>query len=194
MTKLAETEKSILFMNNMAGDDLWEGGHLLMGDCPKFSPPHKLFKYKRASRAAYNSDGIYLTCIPYSAGKSEKIDLYGFPFLSIDVNPSDIEYPTSLQGLVITQDMRMLDYLLEQDPSFRFIANRHTSRLAWAKTQNLPTVLAVHHADDYIGDLEKLSAIVGMEIFCPVVWQAGEPNSSFLQKAVETVFSEIKQF
>jgi hypothetical protein len=189
MTKLAETEKSILFMNNMAGDDLWEGGHLLMGDCPKFSPPHKLFKYKRASRAAYNSDGIYFTCIPYSAGKSEKIDLYGFPFLSIDVNPSDIEYPTSLQGLVITQDMRMLDYLLEQDPSFRFIANRHTSRLAWAKSQNLPTVLAVHHAERYRGNIKELNRLTGMDIFCPVLWHTGEPNAGFFSKAVKAVLA-----
>ncbi|MBK9927124.1 MAG: hypothetical protein IPP66_17795 [Anaerolineales bacterium] len=189
MTKLAETEKSILFMNNMAGDDLWEGGHLLLDDCPKFSPPHKLFKYKKVSRTAYNSDGIYLTYIPYRVGRNEKIDLYGFPFLPIQVDPSDIEYPTSLQGLVITQDMRMLDYLLEQDPSFHFIANRYTSRLAWAKSQNLPTVLAVHHAERYRGNIKELSRLTGMDIFCPVHWHTGEPTAGFFNKAVKAVLA-----
>jgi hypothetical protein len=35
--------------------------------------------------------------------------------------------------------------------------------------------------------------MMGMEIFCPVVWHEGELDASFLQKAVEAVFSEIKQ-
>ena len=72
--------------------------------------------------------------------------------------------------------------------------SRQYSRLAWAKNQNVPTVLAVHHADGHTGDFDKLTTLVGMEILCPVVWHKGELDTKFLNKAVETVFSEIKQF
>ncbi|MEP6894550.1 MAG: hypothetical protein ABI986_02975, partial [Chloroflexota bacterium] len=101
---------------------------------------------------------------------------------------------TPIYGLVVTEDMRMVDYLMEQKPGFNNTANSQYSRLAWAKNQNIPTVLAVHHADGHTGDFDKLTTLVGMEIFCPVVWHKGELDAEFLNKAVETVFSEIKQF
>jgi hypothetical protein len=189
MTKLAQAEKSILFMNNMAGDDLWEGAHLLVKDSPKFEPPHELFKFKSSSRASYNSEGIYLTSIQYSNGISKKLNLYGFPFLPIDVNPSDIEYPTPFDGVIVTQDMRILDYLIEQDQNFRHIPTSHTSRLAWAKGQNLPTVLAVHHAEKHRGSIKDLSRLTGMDIFCPVVWQTGEPTAEFFRKAIKELLA-----
>jgi len=189
MTKLAATERSILFMNNMAGDDLWEQGHLLMGDCSESNPPHKLFKYKSTPKTAHNSKGIYLTHIPYIAENNTKINLYGFPFLSIDVDPFDIEYPTSPEGLIITQDMRMLDFLIEQDSSFRFSANPYSSKLAWAKNQNLPTVLAVHHAKKYRGNIKELNRLIGMETFCPVLWHTGGPNAEFFRNAIKLLLS-----
>lgn len=191
MTKLAQTEKSILFMNNMVGDDLWEGGHLLIKNCPKFSPPHELFKYKSTARVAYNSEGVYLTSIPYAMNRNEKIHLYGFPFLSIDVNPLDIEYPIPVNGVIITQDMQLLDYLVEQDTNFHHIANPHTSRLAWAKDQGLPTLLAVHHADKHRGNIKDLGRLVGMDIFCPVLWHLGEPNADFFHKAIKLLISKV---
>jgi hypothetical protein len=187
MTKLATREKSILFMNNLAGDDLWEHGHVIVGDCPEFSVPHELFKYKRSSRAAYNSEGIYFTSIPYMAGKNEKVRIYGFPFLPIKVDPSDIEYPNSLYGLVVTQDMRMLDYLTEQGPNFHPVANSHAGRLTWAKNQNIPTILAVHHAEKHKGNTKGLSQLVGMDIFCPVFWHTDEPNADFFRKSIKAL-------
>jgi hypothetical protein len=189
MTKLARAEKSILCMNNMAGDDLWENGHRILKDCPKSSPPHELFKYKNPSSATYNSKGIYLTSIPYTVGKNEKVHLYGFPFLSIDVDPSDIEYPSPISGIIVTQDMRMFDYLIEQDPNFHLIANSYTNRLAWAKAQSLPTILAVHHTEKHRGNIINLSRLAGMDIFCPVLWHAGEPDSGFFSKAIKAVLA-----
>lgn len=174
-------------MNNMAGDDLWEYGHLIAPGHSEFSIEHELFKFKSTSRAAYNSAGIYLTSFPYIEGKDEQVQLYGFPFLAIDVNPSDIEYPAPLSGLIITQDMRMLDYFVEQDPDFHHEANPETSRLAWAKGQNLPTILAVHHANGHTGNMEGLSKLAGMDIFCPVVWHNGEPGASFFRKAIKAL-------
>ena len=76
MTKLAIAEKSILFMNNLAGDDLWEYGHLLASDWADNEPPHELFRFKNGRKANYNSDGIYLTSVSLAGAH-----LYGFPFL-----------------------------------------------------------------------------------------------------------------
>ena len=182
MTKLAIAEKSILFMNNLAGDDLWEYGHLLVSGWDEDTAPHELFRYKSARRANYNSDGIYLTSI--SMGGSQ---LYGLPFLPVDVDPSDIEFPSPIKSIVVTQDMRMLDYFMEQDPNFHHTAKRQTSRLAWAKHQNLPTVLAVHHANGHKGNMMSLNRLIGMESFCPVVWHNGEPNARFFTKAISAL-------
>jgi hypothetical protein len=193
MPKSSTSEKAVLFLNNLAGDDLWEYGHEMLPEYQKTHIPDELFKYKLGSMNAYKANGVHITSAPYNLTGYGCVQLYGFPFLSLSIDPFDIEYPIPIHGLVITEDMRMFDYFMEQEPGLLNVASPQYSRLAWAKTQNLPTVLAVHHADDYAGDLQKLSTMVGMEIFCPVVWQAGEPNSSFLQKAVETVFSEIKQ-
>lgn len=192
MSKSSTSEKAVLFLNNLAGDDLWEYGHAMLPEYQKTHIPHELFKYKLGSKNAYKANGVQITSAPYQLTGNGTIQLYGFPFLSLSIDPFDIEYPAPIHGLVVTEDMRMFDYFMEQEPGLLNVASPQYSRLAWAKTQNLPTVLAVHHADGYIGDLEKLSTMVGMEIFCPVTWQEGEPNSLFLQKAVEAVFSEIK--
>jgi len=182
MTKLAAAEKTILFMNNMAGDDLWDYGHFLMSGWPKPSTPHELFKYKRGARANYNSDGVYLTAI-----STNEAQLYGFPFMPIDIDPFDVEYPSPIDGMVITQDMRMLDYFLEQDPGFHHTARPETSRLAWAKNQGLPTVLAVHHSNGHHGKMERLKRLVGMDVFCPVIWHKGEPNSKFFFNSIASL-------
>ena len=182
MTKLAIAEKSILFMNNLAGDDLWEYGHLLASDWADNEPPHELFRFKSGRKANHNSDGIYLTSISIPGTK-----LYGFPFLPVDVDPSDIEFPTSIDGIVVTQDMRMLDYFIEQDPNFHHNAIPKTSRLAWAKEQGTPVVLAVHHANGKKGNMEALNRLAGMEIFCPVIWDKGEPNAKFFTKAINAL-------
>ena len=182
MTKLAIAEKSILFMNNLAGDDLWEYGHLLDSGWANSEPPHELIRFKNGRRATYNSDGIYMTSISING-----FQLYGFPFLPIDVDPSDIEFPSPINGIVVTQDMQMLDYLIKQDPNFHHVAKPQTSRLAWAKEQGLPVVLAVHHANGQKGNMEALSRLVGMELFCPVIWHRGEPNKKFFTKAIDAV-------
>jgi len=182
MTKLAIAEKTILFMNNMIGDDLWEYGYLLTSNYSEGSTPHELFQYKRDAKANNNSKGVYLTTITVN-----DTQLYGFPFLPDDIDPFDLEYPSPINGIVVTQDMRMLDYFFEQDPHFYHVANHQTSRLAWAKNQELPCVLAVHHANGYKGDLTSLARLVGMEVFCPAVWHKGEPNSKFFHKAVNSL-------
>ena len=182
MTKLAVAEKTILFMNNMAGDDLWDYGHLLLSNWPKSSMPHELFKYKRGARANYNSDGVYLTTISTNGNQ-----LYGFPFLPIDVDPFDIEYPSPINGIVITQDMRMLDYFVDQDPNFHHVARLQTSRLMWAKDLGLPTILAVHHANGHKGKINNLNRLVGMDVYCPVIWHNGEPNSKFFHNSINSL-------
>jgi hypothetical protein len=182
MTKLAIEEKTILFMNDMAGDDLWDYGHLLVAGRSQSSPPHELFNYKRGSTANNNSAGVYLTTISVNG-----VQLYGFPFLPFEVDPFDVEYPSPINGIVITQDMRMLDYFFEQDPNFYHVADRRTSRLAWAKKQGLPCVLAVHHANGHKGNLMSLTRLVGMEIFCPVIWHNSEPTKKFFHKAIESL-------
>jgi hypothetical protein len=193
MPKSSISDKAILFLNNLAGDDLWEHGHEMMPEYNKTHIPHELFKYKPSSKNAYKSNGVYVTSAPYELKGYENIQIYGFPFLSLAVDPFDIDYPNPIHGLVVTEDMQMFDYFMEQEPGLLNVANPEFSRLAWAKTQSLPTVLAVHHARGYVGDFDKLSKMMGMEIFCPVVWHEGELDASFLQKAVEAVFSEIKQ-
>ena len=100
----------------------------------------------------------------------EDTQLYRFPFLPIDIDPSDIELPSPIDGIVVTQDMRMLDYFIEQDPNFHHIAKPQTSRLAWAKEQGVPVVLAVHHANGRKGNIADLNRLIGMESFCPVIW------------------------
>lgn len=187
--KLATAEKSILFMNNIAGDDLWEYGHLLVEDCPKFSTPHELCVYKSASRYKYDSQGLYMTLIPYTMGKNESIQIYGFPFLSFDVDPSDIEYPTPISGIVVTQDMRMLDFFLEEDPDFHHVAKSQTSRLAWAQEQSTPVVLAVHHVNGRRNNMEDLNRLVGMYVSCPVLWHSGKPNEAFFHKTIQLLLS-----
>jgi hypothetical protein len=193
MLKSSTPEKAVLFLNNLAGDDLWEHGHDMLPEYQRTHIPHELFKYKPGLKNARKS-GVSITSAPYQLKGYGKIQIYGFPFLSIAVDPLDIEYPNPIHGLVITEDMRMFDYLMEQKQGLINTADPHFSRLAWAKNQSLPTVLAVHHADGHSGDFNKLTTLVGMEIFCPVIWHTGELNASFLNKAVETVFSEIKQF
>jgi len=194
MSKLPTSEKSILFLNNLAGDDLWECGHSMLPGYQKYSMPVEFCKYKDSAKHAYHAAGIHLTSVPYNLSGYGKIRLYGFPFLSIDVNPSDVEYPVPIHGLVVTEDMRMFEYFEEQNPDFINTADPRFSRLAWAKSQNIPTLLAVHHADEYHGDIESLSRLVGMEIFCPVLWHEDEPDEVFLQESVEAIFSEIRQF
>jgi hypothetical protein len=179
MTKLATEETSILFMNNMAGDDLWDYGHFLTSSHAEDSP-HELVRFRGGVKSNNNLNGIHLTSIPYDG-----IQLYGFPFLPIDIDPFDLEYPLPVSGIVITQDMRMLDYLIEQDPNFHHIANPETSRLAWAKNQGLPCVLAVHHANGHKGNMDKLNRLVGMDIFCPVIWHGGEPGLNFFHKTID---------
>jgi hypothetical protein len=193
MPKSSTSEKAVLFLNNLAGDDLWEYGHEMLPEYQKKHIPHGLFKYKPDLRNDYRSDGVYITSAAYHLKGYGDIQIYGFPFLSLAVDPFDIEYPSPIHGLVITEDMRMFDYFIEQEPGLLNVANPQFSRLAWAKAQNLPTVLAVHHAQGYSGDLNKLSTLVGMEIFCPVIWHDEELNADFLNRTVEAVFSEIKQ-
>ena len=189
MNKLAQIEKTILFMNNMAGDDLMERGYLLTNNASESDLPHELFKYKNESSNGHGSNGIYLTSLEYSNGRNEKIHLYGFPFLHMDIDPSDIEYPDPISGVVVTQDMRMLDFFLEQDENFHHITNLHTSRLAWAKQQSLPVVLAVHHAEKHRGNMQELSRLVGMDVFCPVVWHTGKLNADFFRKAIKSLLT-----
>lgn len=186
-------EKAVLFINNLAGDDLWECGHEMLPEYQKTYIPHELFKYKPGLKDVSKPGGVYVTTVPYTLKGYGDIQIYGFPFLSIAVDPFDIEYPVPIQGLVVTEDMRMLYYLMEQDPSFMHSMDPRFSRLAWAKTQNIPTVLAVHHAEGHAGDLEKLRMLIGMDIFCPVIWHDGDLNAEFLHRAVSVVFSEIKQ-
>ena len=193
MPKLSTPEKSILFLNNLAGDDLWEYGHQMMPEYQKYSLPLELGCYKDSVKDEYHSAGIHLTAVEYNLSGYGEIQLYGFPFLPISVDPFDIEYRVPVQGLVITEDMRMFDYFLEEDPHFYNTADPQFSRLAWAKSKNLPTILAIHHAEKHQGDLDKLSRLVGMEVFCPVVWHPGAHNPAFLEKTVEIIFSEIKQ-
>jgi hypothetical protein len=193
MLKSSTSEKAVLFLNNLAGDDLWEYGHQMLPEYRKTPIPHELFKYKPGSKKFSKPGGIAITSVPYQLKGYGEIQIYGFPFLSIAVDPFDIEYPSPIYGIVVTEDMRMFDYLMEQEPDFINTANPQFSRLAWAKNQDLPTVLAVHHADDHYGDLEKLSTLVGMDIFCPVIWHDGELSANFLSCAIEAVFSEIKQ-
>lgn len=194
MSRLSAPDKALLFLNNLAGDDLWEHGHLMMPEYEKHAAPLELFRYKNAARRRYNSEGVYGTSVPYILNGYETIQIYGFPFLAIDVDPFDIKYPIPIHGLVITQDMRMYDHFMEQEPGFFDLVGSQDSRLAWAKAQNLPTLLAVHHAEDHRGDTQALSRLVGMDVFCPVVWHDGETNPDFLYLAVETLLSEIKQF
>jgi hypothetical protein len=110
----------------------------------------------------------------------------------MDIDPSDIEYPDPISGVVVTQDMRMLDYLLEQDQDFHHIANLRTSRLAWASQQNLPVVLAVHHAEKHRGNMQELSRLVGMDVFCPVLWHTGKLNADFFRKAIRSLLTICK--
>src|SRR5215813_12698402 len=112
MPKLPAPEKSVLFLNNLAGDDLWEHSHLMMPEYQKFSAPQEMFKYKNAVRGNYNSEGVYVTSLPYTLSGNGNVQLYGFPFLPIDIDPFDLEYPIPVQGLVITEDMRMFDYFM----------------------------------------------------------------------------------
>ena len=193
MSKTPAPEKSLLFLNNLAGDDLWEYGHQMLPAYEKHAAPLELLRFKRAARGRYNSDGVYVTSVPYSLTGHGPVQLYGFPFLSIDVDPFDVEYPVPVQGLIITEDMRMFDYFMEQDPNFFNIANPRFSRLAWAEGQSLPTVLAVHHAEDHVGDLERLSRLVGLKVSCPIVWHAGKLDGKFLNQAVHAVFAGLKQ-
>lgn len=193
MSRSSAPEKALLFLNNLAGDDWWENGHLMLPEYEKYAAPLELFRFKRASRRRYTSEGVYGTSVPYTQNGYGKIQLYGFPFLAIDVDPFDIDYPLPIQGLVITEDMRMYDHFMERDPRFFNLTGSQHSRLAWAKSHNLPTLLAVHHAEDHYEDLHALSKLVGMELFCPVVWHAGETNPDFLHLAVEALLSEIKQ-
>jgi len=141
-----------------------------------------MFSYKKGMRANYSSDGVYLTTI-----STNGTQLYGFPYLPIDVDPFDIEYPSPVNGIVITQDMRMLDYFIEQDPNFHHIAKPQSSRLAWAKRQGLPALLAVHHSNGHKGNIEGLTRLVGMDIYCPVIWHRGEPNSKFFNNSIKSL-------
>lgn len=185
MTKLAIADTSILFMNNMAGDDLWDYGHFLTSSDAEDSVSHELIQFKRGVKANNNSNGIHLTSIPY-----EGVQLYGFPFLPIDIDPFDLDYPLTVSGIVITQDMRMLDYFIEQDPNFHHIARPQTSRLARAKEQGLPTMLAVHHANGHKGNTDALNRLVGMDVFCPTLWHGGEPGINFFQKAISSLLAK----
>ena len=193
MSNLSKSEKAVLFLNNLAGDDLWEHGNEMLPQYQNTHIPHELFKYKQELNNVSKPGGVYITTVPYTLQGFGNIQIYGFPFLSISIDPFDIEYPVPIQALVITEDVRMFDYLMEQDPGFVNSIDPHFSRLAWARTQNIPTILAVHHAEGHIGDLDKLRMLVGMEIFCPVVWHDGDLNANFLQRAISTVLSEIKQ-
>ena len=172
-------------MNNMVGDDLWDYGHQLLSRWSKSPIPHELFRYKEVAKESYDSEGVYLTTI-----STNGTQLYGFPFLPIDVDPFDVEYPSPINGIVVTQDMRMLDYFIEQDPNFRHTADPKTSRLAWAKNQGLPTLLAVHHANGRRGDMESLSRLVGMDVLCPVIWHRGKPNSKFFKASIKALPSD----
>jgi hypothetical protein len=193
MSNSPVANKALLFLNNLAGDDLWEQGHLMLPKYEPYSAPTELFPYKDKVKAASPSGGLHVMSVPYNLLGHGTIQLYGFPFLPFFVEPFTLEYPLPIQGLVITQDMRLFDYFTEQDPIFRVTADPYLSRLAWAKAQNLPTILAVHHAAENAGNTEKLTKLVGMELFCPVVWHRGEVNPDFLQKCVGEVLSVVKQ-
>lgn len=188
------SEKALLFLNNLAGDDLWEYSHLIMPGYEKYATPQEYFPYKESAKKNQSSDGLHITSLPYELRSDGKVQLYGFPFLPFYIDPFEIEYALPIQGLIVTEDMRMFDYFRDQDESFFNIAEPHFSHLAWAKNQNIPTLLAVHHAGVYEGDNEKLSRLVGMELFCPVLWHAGELNLNFLRRCVDTMVSEISLF
>jgi len=193
MSNSPVANRALLFLNNLAGDDLWEQGHLMLPAYAPYSAPTELFPYKEQSKAKSRSSGLHVMSVPYNLAGHGIIQLYGFPFLPFFVEPFDLEYPLPIQGLVITLDMRLFDYFTDQDPIFSVTADPHFSRLAWAKTQNLPTVLAVHHAGENTGDATKLSRLVGMELFCPVVWHAGEVNPDFLHKCIGAILSSVNQ-
>src|ERR1051325_1663110 len=131
MSKSSTSEKAVLFLNNLAGDDLWEYGHEMLPEYRKTHIPHELFKYKQDSKNVNKSSGVYITSAPYNLKGYGNIQLYGFPFLSIAVDPLDIEYPNPIYGLVVTEDMRMFDYFMEQEPGHINTANPQFSRLAW---------------------------------------------------------------
>jgi len=193
MTKLPFAEKALLFLNNQAGDDLWEYSHLLVPGSKKYETPQEFFPYKISVKDRQASNGLHVTSFPFDLRSFGKVQLYGFPFLPFYVSPFDIEYALPIQGLVVTEDMRMFDYFLEQDHDFFYLVDPHNSQLAWAKDQNIPTLLAVHHAGPHDGDDEKLSRLVGMELFCPVLWHPGEINQDFLHRCIATMVSELSQ-
>ena len=186
MTKLAIAEKTILFINNFVGDDLWEFGHHLISGSLKGELPHELMHYKNGSKARYNSDGIYVTSIT-----AQGLQLYGFPFMPDNVEPFDVDFPSSIDGIVITQDMRMLDFFVQQDPGFHHTANPCLSKLAWAKGKNIPVVLAVHHVTGFRVNTADLDRLIGMETYCPVIWHRGNPNASFFKKAIKALPNSI---
>jgi len=194
MTKLSTPEKALLFLNNQVGDDLWEKSHLLLSGYKKFETPQEFFPYKAPEKNNRPSRGLHIISFPYELRSFSRVQLYGFPFLPFYVDPLDLEYTLPIQGLVITEDMRMFDYFLEQDEDFFNIVDPHNSHLAWAKEQNIPTLLAVHHAGAHDGDDDKLKRLVGMELFCPVLWHPGDINANFLHHCVETMITKITQY
>lgn len=193
MSESHASEKAILFLNNLAGDDLWEHFHLMMPKYGSSSAPSELLRFTRTARDTNNRPGIHVTSVPYNLRRYGRVRLYGFPFLTSERDPFDVEYPCPVHGLIISQDMRMFEFFMDESPEFFDIADMQFSRLAWARKQNLPTILAVHHADGYTGDIETLSKLIGMEVFCPVVWHAGDINAPYLQECIHSVLSEIRQ-
>ena len=192
MTTLAIPQNAILFLNNLAGDDLWEYGHLILPGRDQHTVPLELLKYKDNAKNAYNPDGVYVTSISHTVDSVWKVQIYGFPFLPVEIDPFDIEYPISIQGIVITEDLSMYDYFREHEPHYFEITNPQTSRLTWAKAHNLPVVFAVHHSSGHKKDTGELAKLIGMEVFCPVIWCHEEPNVEFFQQAIEAIENKVK--
>lgn len=193
MSTVSIPEKAVLFLNNLAGDDLWEYGHDMVPAYQKTHLPHELIRYKLGKTDKPKTGGVFVTTFSYHLKGCGGIQLYGFPFLSISVDPFDVDYPIPIDGLIITEDMRMFEYLMEHEAGAINTADPQFSRLAWARKQNMPTVLAVHHAAEHMGDLVKLTKLVGMEIFCPVIWHEGDLDADFLKTAISAIFSEITE-
>ena len=76
MLKSSTSEKALLFLNNLAGDDLWEYGHEMLPEYQKTHIPHELFKYKPEFRNSRKS-GVSITLAPYNLKGYGKIQIYG---------------------------------------------------------------------------------------------------------------------
>lgn len=126
---------------------------------------------------AYNKNpSLYLFILP--------------PAIVRDFRITDLDFPVQMSGFVVIVNIKLwMEFAenLEKDGKERKPTSPVISDLAWAKSHNLPVVVAAIHARNINRDVNKLGKLLAQPVTTPIIWCDGEIDKDLVDRTLQLI-------